>query len=289
MYKTALFYDDHQEKRKKIILVILLLLLLFGIYKNGLQYLSNNLVLKIDIFKLFLYPIISFIGVLGYSLLKKEKITIDNACEAIILALLVPPRFPLIIYSIIIFGYFLLKSFNYKCLETISLIVIYKVILILVGSIIHLNNLNLVELNHSYHYGILNNFFGYSVGDLGTTNIVLIIILLITMCSSFYYKKELVFYLLLPFFIWQVINVLLLKELNTTLLQSTYFLASILIAPLNGKSPGSKKEIIIFGLGISLLSIVLDYVLKSTNSIYIALLIFQILWTISLRIRKEKS
>ena len=78
MYKTALFYDDHQEKRKKIILVILLLLLLFGIYKNGLQYLSNNLVLKTDIFKLFLYPIISFIGVLGYSLLKKEKMTNED-------------------------------------------------------------------------------------------------------------------------------------------------------------------------------------------------------------------
>ena len=291
MNKTFINYEVDRSKNKKKLLLIFFLMLTFGIYKNGFKYYQTNLLGIRDVIKIVLYPVISIIAQIIYvRVIQKKHLKTDDLIESLVLVTLLPVRFPLGIYLIILLIYFLVKYFFMQKRNTISLICLYKVLIIVCNAFLGLNYENLIENRNPYFYGIIATLFGSSIGGLGTTNIFLILILYLIMQNDFFYKKSLVFYMLMPYFLLTILcdaftthNIII-----TNLLNSDILFASVFLLPESGKSPAVPANAKTYAFLIGIFSFLLVRLFSLNDMVYLAILCFQVIWSVVLYYKKIK-
>ena len=293
MNKVFISFEQNTKKFQWALLTCLVSLLLYGLYKNGFSYYFQGLITLQEASSLLVFPLISLACSFLYESIEKRRVhfSLSGAMEGILLCLLIHPRFPLWCYLILVVLYFLLKKFLASKLPTVSLICLIKVLSMLLSEFIfHIDYQNIVEVSYPYLYGILDAFFGRSVGALGTTSIFLILIYYGISCSNYYYKKELPIYILGSFFLLETIYVLLVSHDNLLLelLNSHVFFAAIVLAPMKNKSPAEAKGLVLYGIAIGIGCFLISNFANMTDGIYIVLLLAQIIWTIYLNIQTVK-
>lgn len=293
MNKVFISFEQNTKKLQWTVLACFISLLLYGLYKNGFSYYFQGLISFSEASKLFLFPIISVAFLCLYECVENQKIQISlsRVMEGILLALLIPTRFPIWCYVIMIIVYIILKKILSKKIPTISFICLIKVIsMLLSGFIFHIDYQNTIEVAYPYLYGILDAFFGRSVGALGTTSIFLVLICYAVFCSDYYYKKELPIYILGSFMVLETIYVLFISHENLLLelLNSHVFFASVILAPMKNKSPAEAKALALYGVTIGVGSFLISTFIEITDGIYIIILLAQMVWTIYLHIQKIK-
>jgi len=290
--KHVLHFKDEKEKYQKIILCLFVILCFYGCYKNGLSYYFIGKMSLEESLKPLLFPIIGILETSIFTISFKQKITLEKISLGILFGLLVPPMFSLIIFSIYTAIFLILYFFTSKKIPSISFLVLYKVILMGITAMNSLGLENIIEKNNSYLYGIVDVFFGKGIGNIGTTNIFLILIGYFILSSYFYYKKELPIYALASYAICSLIysfikpDVFILKDM----LNSSFCFAITFLLPINEKSPGTKKEKIIYGCLVGVGSFLLIHLFSIFDGVFIVLLLVNIGWNLTLcyRMRQKK-
>lgn len=270
----------HQAEKNKshlYVLILLLLMMFYGMYKNGFAYFLQG---EYN-FLQGIYGLIFFLISIGmmcfFQVIRKKKITLIQFNEALLLGLMIPPRFPVLPYFAILILYYgiELKITKYS----VSKVLLFKVITILYSILIGLNYQNQMEVTYPYFYGIIDQFFGLSVGGFGITSIFLILFLYFVLNTDSYYKRELPLFALGTFSCLILIYDILMKESNmiSYLLTSSVFFMSIVLAPLNPYSPALKQSLMIYGLVLGLISFCCVQIFKNSDYIYFGLLLLQLI------------
>lgn len=293
MNKVFIFFEQNLKKFQWTVLICFGSLLFYGLYKNGFSYYFRGLISFQEVSSLLFFPLISIVISFLYECIEKRRIqfSLSSAIEGILLGLITYPRFPIWCYFILVVLYFLLKKYLAAKISTISLICFVKVLSMLLNQFFfHIDYQNIIEIAYPYLYGIVDTFFGRSVGALGTTSIFLMLICYGFFSSNYYYKKELPIYILGSFFLLETIYVVLFSHDNLLLelLNSHVFFASIVLAPMKNKSPAEAKCLALYGIIIGMGCFFINIFAHITDGIYIILLFAQIIWTIYLHFQKLK-
>ena len=285
----AIHYENNIKNYKIWLNIILLLFFFVGFYKNNLNYYFLNQIT----FKEMIYPLLFLITSLGinfiFNLLTKKNIW-QNVDKSIILSLIMPPLFPFFIYFILVIIYNVInlnKKSNY-----LASIIVFKIITILITTfILHIGYENQMEINNTYLYGIMDLFLGRSIGNFGTTCILLLIVSYLFFNLNFYYKKDIPIYIILTYSILALILGLLNSDLVfiKTILNSHLWFAAIFLAPVNKYSPVSKKTRIFYGLLFGFVAFAFNVFLKMPNGTYISLFLIQTLWLLYCFLGRKKS
>ena len=112
MNKVFISFEQNTKKLQWTVLACFISLLLYGLYKNGFSYYFQGLISFSEASKLFLFPIISVAFLCLYECVENQKIqfSLSRVMEGILLALLIPTRFPIWCYVIMIIVYIILKK-----------------------------------------------------------------------------------------------------------------------------------------------------------------------------------
>ena len=182
----------YQSKKKMYEFVVFLCLIgfvIFGIYKNGFAYLSMQKITLEEALKTLVFPVFSVItSLIIHSLKKKLTFSLEGINEGLLCGLMIPTRFPIIPFLLISIIFHVANQFLKEKISTLSFLAVYKVSIILVGTLMNVGLENLVEMNTAYSYGSLDALFGKSIGAFGTTNIFLILLV-------FLHNHHMVFFL----------------------------------------------------------------------------------------------
>lgn len=273
----ALHFSEKKKKSvQNLILATLIAMGLYGIYKNGISYVFLGRMDWNQVFSLCLFPIISTITHIGINLFQKKK-AFENICEGVLFGLMVPPLFPIWLFLLLELIYFLCKIIHLRI--PISFLLFFKLLLCLSSLIFQIPYENLIENTTPYLYGILDLFLGRSVGNLGTTSIILLIVLYLFLNLDFYYKKDLPIYALVTFFFFSFIyslfhpGYLFIREF----LNSHLWFTAIVLLPSNDYSPATKNGRILYGILFGFLSFVFLSFLNIIDGCYYLLVFFQLL------------
>ena len=280
-----------KEKNKKTlqgIYIILFLMLGYGLYKNGISYILIGKENIGEVLRLLLYPFLAVFFHVLTNLIQKKK-PFSNIYEGLFLGLIVPPSFPLWAFTLILIGYTFIQCIHLKL--PISKGLFFKILICLTSLIFAISYENQIESSTPYLYGTIDLFLGRSVGNFGTTCILLLLILYIILSTDFYYKKELPIYAICGFFLpalfYGIINpnyAFLRKILNSHL-----WVTAIIFLPINEYSPVLKKAKIGYGFLVGLVSFFLTEILHIVDGPYYALAIMQLLFVLTRKLWIQKK
>jgi len=292
MKETRFHYEENTKKQETLLLFLFFVFTFYGLYKNGLSYYWIGKMSFIEAIKPLLFPINGvFLTILWDSIFsKKLKITKKNIFFGILIGLLMPTRFPIWLYVILSFIFLFLFPIAKKKIPTFSFLCCFKVIVILFTNILDIGLENSVEHTIPYLYGIIDTFFGRSIGSFGTTSIFLILILFGILSMSFYYKKELPIYTYVTYLFLFFICFFLFPnqyQMKDILNSSLLFLAVVFV-PENETSPATLNLQRGYGILIGFLSFILIHFFHIEEGAYISLLLINIIWNILFFFYKRK-
>lgn len=290
--KNQMHWKDQKEKYQKILLVLFIMMSFYGCYKNGLSYYFLGKMEIIESLKPFLFPIIGGIISSLISKIRKRECTLESVLLGVLCGLIIPPMFPIWLFSILCLFFFLCLTRLEEKYNTISYVAIFKLLLILLSNVMSLGMENRIEQNNSYLYGMIDVFFGKGIGNIGTTNICLIVIGYLILASDIYYKKELPIYAFFSYAILNLLgsflspNVFLFKDI----LNSSFFFVIVFLLPISKESPAARKEQILYGSMVGIFSFILIRFFKIFDGAFLALLLVNLIWNVtrSIKLRQYK-
>ena len=281
-------YQKRNQKALQAINFIFLLMIIYGVYKNAISYILIGKEEYYEAIRLLFFPLLGVISQILTNLVQKRNL-FSKIYEGLFLGLIVPPRFPIWLFLILVILYSNIKCIHLKL--PISRVLFFKILLCLSSILLSISYENQIENTTPYLYGTLDLFLGRGVGNFGTTSILLLILLYIILNTDFYYKKELPIYMICGFFLPSLFygiinpNYLFLREV----LNSHLWVTAILFLPANEYSPVTKKGKIIFGFAVGVLSFLLVEIENILDGSYYALAIGQILLLFTRKIWLEKK
>ena len=281
MKQVYIHFDQNKKKIERSLLAILILMFLHGVYKNALSYVIINKLDLITCLSLLLYPIITILWVMIFT--KKIKLCLSDYIEALLLCIMIPPRFSLILFSLMTFLYYGVKKKLAKNLTNISLLLVFKVLTCLISYfIIKIDYQNIIEASTPYLYSSFDLLFGRAVGNLGATSILLLILYFGVSAQNIYYKKELSVTILETYIILAILYSCFYthEDFLPIILNSHVFYASIILTSNPSTSPAEKKYLYAFGILTSFLAFILTLIFHHVNGIYYSLLFTQTIWTV---------
>ncbi len=289
MRNSPIHFDGQTKKYETIGFLLFLCLFLYGWYKNGLSYYFLGKLSFVESCTPLLFLCISFCLSILLSFFTKTKISLRTFILGILVSILVPPNFPIWLFLLVSFFYFLFYFLLQKKFYTILFLPIYRIFVFFLSSFFSIGLENIIEQNNSYFYGTIDIFFGKGLGDIGTTHIFLIFLSYFIFQNYFYYKKELPIYAIATYFVSFFLvyffnpNQFMIRDV----LNSSFFFATVFLLPLNPVSPVLKKEKFFFGCGVGLFSFLFIHIFSIYEGVYFVLFLFQIIWNISLWMQKR--
>ena len=281
-------FKETNQKTLQGIYIILILMLCYGLYKNGISYVFIGKENFWDVLRLLLYPILAVSFHIITNLFQKKNLFL-NLYKGLFLGLLVPPTFPVWIFILLLIIYSFIQIIHLKL--PISKELFFKILLILASLIFSISYENQIESSTPYLYGTIDLFLGRSVGNFGTTCILLLLMLYIVLSTDFYYKKELPIYAIcgffLPAFFYGIIDPN--YEFLRGILNSHFWVTIIVFLPINEYSPVLKKGKIGYGLLMGFASFFLIEILKLIDGPYFILTIMQFLFVLSRKLWFQKE
>ena len=286
--EVGIHFSEDKKKIKKLFIIVLVLLLGYGYYKNGLAYVFLGDISFGQSLEVLVFPFLGILINIISNLLHKKKIGTD-LWEGLFLSLLVPVSLPWYLFLALLLGYFGLKNIRLKTVIAKSLL--FKLVISLIMVVLGLTYENSLEMGASYYYGPIDLLFGRSVGNFGTTNIILLLFLGAVFWLDFYYKREIPFYVYATYFlcafVYQFIDESFL--LLNALLSSHVFVCAIFFAPLNKYSPALERTSHIYAIFIGVVMFFFSVVFSFVDGPYYAVAIGQVLFFMIEKIKFSKK
>lgn len=285
---------------KLLYILSLVILSLYSCYKNG--YLAYNKGLKP------LTYVIKPLGVLGigitigfiidaiwYRVFDKDnyKIKIKNSYNPIytvILNLLLPIDINILWIIIVDIFYNLINRLENKVvINTVSLVKLLTIFgLVFITNVTYLS---LYEINVPTLRTTTDLFFGYATGGIGTTNAFLLLITYFILMLIPSYKREIPVYIIFSYLVIMVFMSLFgsdFREGFKLMLNSQLIYAGIFVATIPNCSPILRKERVIYGVLVGILSY--GFIkLNQYEGVLIAILIGSIIIGVLQMIKKIKK
>ena len=262
--------------------IIIAILTIYSTYKNGIILFQKNLINFVFIFKPLIFILLSLfipfiINYIYNKYIIKKEVNI-NHYDMIFMALItlsLPLNTSIIIYSLLVIVFSIVKLF-YKL--DINYYSIFKLCIILILYLLgKYSYLTIYNLNIETSLSTLDIFLGLGVGGLATTNIFLLIICYLILLLNKTYKREIPIIAIISYLLTIIISALLFKssiiDSIKYLLSGQFIFASILIATIPMFSPIKHKARIIYAISIGILSCIFTSILNNYDSIYIAIII----------------
>lgn len=281
MNQVYMHYKQDKKKIELSLLAIIVLMLLYGIYKNGLSYIMIGKMNLEDFLPLTLFPILSMIGQMVSS--KTWKLSIQEIIEALLLSIMIPPRFSLIIYIVLILVYYLSKKHFQKILPNLSFLLVYKILTCLISTFfLKIDYQNIIEAQNPYLYSPIDQLFGRGVGNLGSTSILLMLVCFGVSMQDVYYKKELSISIITTYILLVILYACLYthEDFLPQVFNSHLFFSAILLSSIPKSSPAEKRYIYVQGILTAVIGFVLTLIFSHPNGIYYSLFLTQVIWTI---------
>ena len=279
MKQVYMHFEQKKDKIEYTLLAILILMYGYGVYKNGLSYVFIGKMNLLSALEYFLCPLISILSQMIFS--RKMKLTIKDGMESLLLSIMIPPRFPIWCFTILVALYYFGKKIGTKKMLCISNLLLFKILTSFIATIIlKIDYQNIVEVNNAYLYSPADLLFGRGVGNLGSTSILLMIIYFGVSLQDVYYKKELPTTMIATYVILAIIyaSIGTQKDILSQILNSHLFFAAVFLSTKLGTSPAEKKYLMIHGIATSILGFVLTTIFDLQDGIYYSLFVMQILW-----------
>lgn len=259
-----------------IMIYTLIPLILMGFYKNGIMLYFKDLVKLIYIIKPLLFI---FVGVLLSIIIplifKKKEQILTLVFYNLLISLCISINTNLYLYTGMIFGFNLLYILLLRKVK-----INYPALVILVISLtsyfaFKTSFLNHYEVLNNQSYSIFDFLLGFSVGGVGSSNILLILIGLVVLSFMPYYKKDIaitgvVLYTIC--FLWGLATGNSFNELIDTLCSYSVIFSIVYILPINEYSPKKDSSRYIYTALICFISFILVFFLKCPFAVYIAIL-----------------
>ena len=259
-----------------IIIYTLIPLILMGFYKNGIMLYFKDLVKLIYIIKPLLFVFVSVILGFIVPLIFKKKDQISTLIlYNLLISLCISINTNIYLYTSMIL---VLNILYFIFLNKIK--INYPALVILIISLTSYFAFNTSFLNHyevlnNQSYSIIDFLLGFSVGGIGSSNILLILIGLAILSFTTYYKKDIaitgvVLYTIC--FLWGLATGNSFNELINLLCSYSVIFAIVYILPINEYSPKKDTSRYIYTALICFISFILVFFIKCPFAVYIAIL-----------------
>ncbi len=266
----------------KKIYIALCFLFFYGIYKNGLIPLLGKYGSILNLIKLIILPIITYvIGFLLDNYFKNNDMYNSRILSLIILSGL-PISINFFVYIISILILLLIYNLLRKKIHiSLNMVAIIHIVLIIITILFHnYSYLNPLELSNNYNYNFIDYILGRNISGIYISNIFLLILSLIFFLFTYYYKKNIVLFSFLSYFLALLVysfikgnmSNLVLNIFNPSIIFSYIFIASISIY-----SPLIDKKEIAFGLLLGMLTVIFSIFTNFNEGVYIAIILTNIL------------
>ena len=259
-----------------IIIYTLIPLILMGFYKNGIMLYFKDLVKLIYIIKPLLFIFVSVIfGFIVPLIFKKKDQILTLVLYNLLISLCISINTNIYLYTgmILVFNilYFIFLNkikINYPAL-------VIFIISLTSYFVFNTSFLNHYEVLNNQSYSIIDFLFGFSVGGIGSSNILLILIGLVILSFTTYYKKDIaitgvVLYTIC--YLWGLATGDSFNELINLLCSYSVIFAIVYILPINEYSPKKDTSRYIYTALICFISFILVFFLKCPFAVYIAIL-----------------
>ena len=275
----------HYKKNNINLLYLCLsfLLILFGFYKNGIL-LYKEYHNKVELFKPFIFPLISISIPLLLNFIKTKKISLnDNCIYLLLLSLCIPMSISIILFLILIVTFGVLLEFVLTKINiNVNYIALFKLIIIALlysfNKYIYANPLEAID---KYSYNIMDIFIGRGISGICSSSIIIILISYVVLSTNYYYKKE-----ILPISLAAYIVPVLIFRIffhKVIIFNSLILFSLVFIAPINKFSPAFVKEKYIYSVVVGLLTFIATYYVNANDGVVIAIFISSFLNFLNLK------
>ncbi len=266
----------------KKLYICIIFLGMYGIYKNGLVLKFYGYGSILNILKLLILPVITFLVAEFYDRLFKNNDLYNSKILGFLFLLGIPFKTNLFIYLlfliVILYGYnFLIKKHNLSFNSVALFHVLFILILLLFNNYEYQNTL---ELAHEYEFTLVDSLFGRNVSGIYISNIFLIILSFIFFSFTYYYKKIIPLISILTYYLSLIIFALITNNLSIfmgNMLVSNILFALVFIAPISLYTPTHNKEEIIYSISLGIFTLVFSLLINFYEGVYIAILISNLL------------
>lgn len=261
----------------KTYLITMIPLIIYGLYKNIILVYGQIGSFNYEIIKPLLLLLISILVPIGFNLLKRRKVTIDeNLVYSLFLLLTIP-----ISTNILVF--FLLQILNIMLIEyiddkiSLNYVVISRLLLVLISVLISkINYANQIEILNIYSYNLIDVLFGRGITAIFCSSIIISLIGYIVLSFNPYYKKEIPFIILCIYLVGSLLLKLVFSKviiINGLIIFSIIFLSNI-----NLWTPVNKTDKYIYSVIVGVLSLLFTYFVNFNEGVLIAIFITSILF-----------
>lgn len=248
------FKSNKQNILKKYFIAIVPLLL-FGVYKNGVNLLLNNVSI-ITILKLLIFPIFGFVFGLIIDFSNSKKLSIDfYSLIGLLIGLAVPYSCNLLIFVCSMLVLFLLSKFDSdKSFNHIA--VVSLLIAVCLAIFAKLDYRTIIEVNNEYEYSLFDKFIGFNQSGIFISSILSSFIGLIILCFSELYKRNIAIISLISYLVVVLFNIIFHGYFETfnLIFSGANIFCFVYLAPMCIFSPISKNRSILFAVLIGVVS-----------------------------------
>ena len=259
-----------------IAIYTLIPLILMGFYKNGIMLYFKDLVKLVYIIKPLLFVLIGFTLGMFLPLIFRQK---DNLKPLIYYNLLISLCLSINTNLYLYAGMILALDIMYLLfLKKVKInFVALSVLIIGLTSYFVFNTsfLNHYEAINNHSYGIIDFLLGFSVGGIGTTNIMLILIALVVLAFIPYYKKDISIMGVALYAIcclWGLVAGYTFTEIVELVCSYSVIFALVYIVPINQYSPKKENRRYIYTAFICFVTFILVFFFKCQFGVYIAII-----------------
>lgn len=273
MTKTFLSRKYGQKDIVKVYFASILLLIIYGLYKNVYLLLSFEEATILDL----LTPVVVFslpvLLIIITNFIKSKKFNISLLdLRWVLIALFIPPKVDLIIYSVLLILFFFISN---KAKININFSLLFYIILIIVLSLFD-NNIfqNAMEQNSKFIFSYFDLAVGRSIGPIFTSSLVFVIVSYLILASSLIYKRSITIISGMVLSLFLVLYTVLGIDVYNI---AGLFATLIFLAPDTYLSPIKKRETLVYSVLIGLLTSILCLLFNFYIAPFIAILVIQIL------------
>lgn len=259
-----------------IAMYTLIPLILMGFYKNGIMLYFKDLVKIIYIIKPLLFVVTGIILGLILPILfhKKDYLkTLIYYNLLISLCLSINTKLYLFASFLLVLDILFLLFLNKVKINFVAL----SVLLIGLTSyfIFDTSFLNHYEMINNHSYGIIDFLLGFSVGGIGTTNIILVLLSLSILAFVPYYKKDISIMgvsLYVICCLWGLVVEYTFVQIVELICSYSVLFALVYIVPINQYSPKKESKRYIYTALICFITFILVFFFKCQFGVYIAII-----------------
>lgn len=262
-----------------------ILLFIAGYYKNGLYPILHGYSSFVEMLKLILIPVVSFMIGYGFDKKFKNNDMFNSKFYSLLFSMIIPIKTNLILYFLVLsIALYIYNKWITSQNRMVNWIAIGKLILVLLLILIKSYSYqNSIEASGIFQYSILDSLFGHNISGLYTSNTLVILFTLFILELDEFYKKEIPLYSYGMFGFTVVIYAFVKKDMQfllTHLFSSNVLFVLTFVATISNYTPYSKSAKRFYSILLGCTILPFSLITNFYEGVYISIILASIVTNI---------